>query len=633
MQVQFAFEHRRSMYRSLMLCNLLFSVLLVRHAHGGPALTVQVIGQGEVSVDPPPPYSSGQTVTLTFSPSGGHQFITKPDVPPAAHDDPNLGWVFDHWTASPSVGSNALANPVSFTLNSDTTVYATFLNNGTAAHPSAEQESQLMSISQGSYIGWTTMTQRQANELFFKAELALDEYRTWSERYGQAATLWFGNFERDTASYVYDVCGEGMTWAGVHLQALALKHFALPEDQETLDDIARVLDAMDRNTRIAGDGYCIRFSGYTSDPAWQWYYQPSDKGFYTGASPFTNYTYIASTSCDVHSGYFLGLASVLGLCMDDPALWDQAAAIVERIVDRLILDNWRLCDGHWALQDCPEVCTNLDQLQKRCAYWADPVKYAAFQTEIENYTLDLGTIQSLYEGGYWEAWMDYGRGFGITLLETDLQKFSEYQAAWRTRYNEIWLHQNPYYTGVINYFDDGQLPAQAFAQIQGLLLAYPDGVKWHRQVDLFADPRFTAYDGSSVVEAALPNQRVHADFDPQRSAAKAQGGYLSYAYQNTNMELYLVYWLGRAAGTIPAPLWPPDPGTLSEAWVDFTWTDFGDGSVKHPFPTLDEAITALVDGGTIHLFPGNDPTPRVISKPLQMIGYGTGSTRLGSSLN
>ncbi len=519
------------------------------------SLTVNIIGQGTYSVDPPGPWIAGTTVKVSFSPSTGNQFITKPDVPTVDTNDPNHGWAFDHWSygaTTPQFGNLALANPATLTLNSNTTIYATFLNNGTAAHLTATQESQLMDISRNIWSGWNEMTQTQANELFVKAELALAEYRNKTERYGQAASIWFTNFDRTEGGHVYDYCGEGMTWSGMHLAALAMKHAVMPSDQQTLDDIQRVLDAMDRNTTIAGNGYCIRFSAPTNDPAWQWYYQADNGGAYTGQAPYTDYTYIATTTRDVHTGYFAGLAAVLTYCADVPALYGQAATIVERVVDRLILDSWRLKDGHCSLT-CEFNNTILQQLQKRCAYKANPVKYASFATDIANYTLDIGTQKTMFDSEYWVDWMNWGRAMGIIDLETNPTKRQQFMAHIKSKYDTVFTYQNVMNIAVANYYDPGTMPAWGHAQAQGLLLAYPDGIKWLRKVDLFQDNRFTTRDATYVNQAALPHQRVRADWDPQRSPAKAQGGELNYAYQYTNIDLYFAYWMLRLSGDIPAP--------------------------------------------------------------------------------
>jgi hypothetical protein len=519
----------------------------------GPTLTVNIVGQGSYSVDPPGPWTTNQTVKVSFYPSSGNQFFTKPDVPTAPVTDPLHGWAFDHWsfgTTTPQFGNEALANPASITLDTSKTIYATFLNDGTSAHPTATQESQLMDIGRSIWSGWGEMTQTQANELFVKAELALAEYRNTTQRYGQATSIWFTNFDRIEGGHVYDFCGEGMTWSGLHLAAVCMKHSQMPSDQQTIDDIQSVLTALDRNSRIGGDGYALRFSGPANDPAWQWYYQSYNAGWFYGVAPWTDYAVIKTTTRDVHTGYFLGLAAVLQYCSDVPTLYNQAVTITERIIDRLILDNWYLKDGK-GQQELNN--TILKQLQYRVGYKANPTKYSSFATTIANYTLDIGTQYSLYDSNYWVNWMNWARAYGICILETNPSKLATQGAHLKSKYDAVYAHQNVQQIAVANMFDPGTMPAWGHAQGQGLMLAYPDGVKWYRKVNLFQDPRFTTRDATYVNQAALPNQRLHHDFDPQRSAAIATGSELNYSYQHTNHEFPYAYWMLRLSGDIPAP--------------------------------------------------------------------------------
>lgn len=520
-----------------------------------PILTININGTGTVTADPQPPYTLGQQVKLSFSPSSGQQMVSKPSVPPSQPGDPNEDWVFSHWsfnTTTPNGTPGALDNPATITMDDHKTVYVTFLQKGTGAHMTSTQESQLMDIARSIWSGWNAMTQAQADELYQKAENYLNEARTHNMKWGQPATIFWNDFER-TAAGGYDVLGEGTTWAGVHLTALCLKHAVNPSDQQTLDDIDDVLDALDRNTLITGTpGWVSRFSGPSSDPAYYWYYSnvSSSVGAYQGASPWTDYTWLGHPTRDTHTGLFMGLASVLELCDDNQTLYNKAATIAERVVDRLIADNWIITDGHCF---CEFNLSRLEQLQKRVAYRANPTKYSGFWNDISGYNLDLGTPKSLYDSDYWTDWMGWGQAWGIALLETDPVTLQGYKDHFKAKYDQMFDHLNPFYVGVVGYFDNGQLPAWHQASLEGLLLGYPDGIYWQREVDLHQDARYTYQNADFVQEAAPTNQRVHVDFDGQRSAADALGGNNDLSYQLTNFAMYLTYWMGRASGKIPAP--------------------------------------------------------------------------------
>lgn len=58
----------------LLLAALLCTAALPSYAEPNVSLTINVVGQGDVNVNPPPPYSNGQVVTLTAVPDAGWTF-------------------------------------------------------------------------------------------------------------------------------------------------------------------------------------------------------------------------------------------------------------------------------------------------------------------------------------------------------------------------------------------------------------------------------------------------------------------------------------------------------------------------------------------------------------------------------
>lgn len=518
-------------------------------------VTVNVVGQGSYSIDPAGPYQTNDTITITFSPSAGQQMVTKPDVAPAAQGDPNAGWCFSHWTysATPaeSLGSpwNGLDNPATFTLTGDLTLYAHFLNNGTTCHPTANQESQLMDIARNTWSGFDALTTNQASQMYVKAEGWNDIIRDKHIKWGQMSTMWFKDFER-TMYHYYDFLGEGMAWSGMYLAALSLKHSQMPTDQQTITDMNTLLDAMDRNTVIQGaPGYVARYSGLTSDPIYQAYYQNYGPGSYTGSAPYTDYTWLAHPTRDTMTGICVGLAAVLQYCQDTATL-NKAKTIAERVVDRMDADSFWVRD----IQGSAELPNaNLTQLVKRVGYKANPTKYSGYYGDITGFThLSLST-KTLYASDYWTAWMGWTQMWAIATLEWDATRIANYKEDFQSAYASLYLHMNTLYAAATTSFPSPDLEPWVTATHQGNLLSAADGVKWTWEVDLHSDPRFTYRDSTYVNEAALPNQRYHVDFDPQRSAAVAQGGYNYYAYCHTNVDLIWAYWAGRVSGAIPAP--------------------------------------------------------------------------------
>jgi hypothetical protein len=519
-------------------------------------LSVNVVGQGAYSVNPAGPYTVGQNVTITFSPSSGAETVTKPDVAPAAAGDPNAGWIFNHWTKSSTpvdttvTPYDGLDNPAVITLSLPTnTVYAHFLNTGSTAHPTANQKSQLMDIARGTWSGWDSLTTTQKSQLQVKANHWNDIIQSNHVKWGQLCTVWFKDFER-TNEHFYDYLGEGITWSGMYLAGLTLKHSQMPSDQPTLTQMNALLDAMDRNTVIQGaPGYVSRFSGPSSNAIYQAYYQSYGPGAYQGASPYTDYTWLAHPTRDSHTGLFVGLATVLQYCQDTTTV-NKAKTIAERVVDRLILDSFWVRD----IQGSIELPTaNLTQLQKRVAYKANPTKYSSFYSDITGFShLDM-SIKTLYASDYWTAWMTWSQMWGIAMLEWDANRLATYKEDLRSGYGSVYTHMNNLYVTAATSFPSPNLEPWVYATHQGNLLAAADGAKWTWEVNLFDDPRFTDRDSEFVVEAALPNQRAQVDFSPHRSAATALGGYNYYAYSHTNVDLLWSYWAGRVSGAVPAP--------------------------------------------------------------------------------
>ena len=523
------------------------------------ALKVIMKGKGTVIPDSPPPYRVGQTITLSFSPSGGAQFSTKPDVPVAAETDSLFGWVFDHWSYSEhsEQSGSGLDNPLTITLQKDMDLHVTFLPMGTAAHPNPTQYQQLKAISEGRYEGWTTLSPSQQKGIGEKARHYRDEYLHYNEKWGQPATVWWEDFQRKVP-FGYDYLGEGTTWAGLHLQALALQYSVMPDDVENQQAILRVLEALDRNSLIMGvPGRVARFSGPTDDKAYHWYYKDVKVGAFQGHAPWEDMTWLGKPTRDTHTGLFTGLATVAALCRDHAKIYDLARTLTERVVDRLIEDQWKIKGiqkGYQALNE-----KSLKQLQMRVAYQFNPEKYSHFKKDIDNFTLKLKEGKGLYENLYWVEWMTWARAFGTIILESSPEKRQQYILQVNGFFEKKVNHLNPYYTGITCYLNslnnnssmEEGLYDKSRALLEGLLLAFPDGIKWHREVNLFEDGRFEAKDEKHVVTAVLPNQRVNADFNAQRSAARAKGGGNRQSYQFTNFDMYLLYWLGRAGGRLP----------------------------------------------------------------------------------
>lgn len=544
---------------------LLCLALSAFSAHGNKTesplvLTISIKGKGLVVSDPLPPYTKGQSVTLTFYPSGGWEFVTKPDVPVASENDSFQGWIFDHWSYSGFSWQEqaGLENPLTITLQSDTTLYVSFIEQGTGGHLTGKQYQQLMSLRTGNFQGWQPVSDEQRQELFKKSEYYLTNFKTNHLKWGQPVTVWWKDFARHNP-LGYDYLGEGTTWSGLALLALALKYNEMPGDTVTIRDITDILEAISRNIQITGTpGRVARFSGPANDEAYRWYYENTKVGAHQGVNPWQEMIWLGKPTRDTHTGLFTGLSAIGHFCRDNPLIAGLAGQITEQVVDRLIADNWKIK----GLDNDPGVINKKDlkQLQMRTAFFFNPDKYARFKNRIGHFHLPVKNGEGLYSDSYWKEWLNWGRYFGIILLETSGTKRIRQIEKINTLFEKKKLHLNPFYTGITAYLNslakNKIIPPGSDrwlqAELEGLLLAYPDGIKWNREVDLFEDPRFSVRNSKYMKEAALPNQVVNADFNGQRSAARARGGHNRQAYQLTNFDLFLMYWLGKASGRLDA---------------------------------------------------------------------------------
>ncbi len=523
-----------------------------------PKLTISMTGQGAYDLIPPPPYMPGQAVKVVFHPSGGQLLTgTSPYVPPAAEGDPNAGWIFSHWSwnsgYAPQFANPGVEPVVNLVMDADKTIYATFIEAGSTAHPTAQQEQELMQIARGNYVSWTGLSPSQVDALHTKIEKIYADEKAHYQWWGQVTSaIWYGDFGR-TQPDALDTIGEGMTWTGMHMAGMAMKHSVMPNDAETLAAINTALDAIDKCSWVTGTpGRMARFSGPANSAPYQWYYNQAygSVGVHDAMAPYEGEKWLGAPTRDLHTGLFIGLGAVLHYVQDQDT-WDKAQMLTERIIDRLIADQWVITDGF--VNTTNNATTQ--QLQYRVAYKANPTKYASLLAPIQDFPGLTPDVRSLYHSVYWDRWMVWGRSWIITLLELDPVRKQEFRTRIQNAYNaSARNHMNPFYAAVATLNDEGNLVPDAYATLQGWLLSHPDGPRRYWRSDLGTDPRYTPYtDPNYVVEPALAHHRFHTDFDGQRSAARTNNGNNTFGYTYSNWEVNMYYWMGRVSGAIPAP--------------------------------------------------------------------------------
>lgn len=522
---------------------------------------VEIRGRGRVTADRPPPYRPGEKVRLTFTPSTGARTAAKPDAPPAMDPaDPWAGWVFSHWSWSADHapgGQPLLQNPVEVTVPEDgRKLYATFLPLGTLAHLTSEQELQLRAISQRRFAGWTEPSALQIRELERKAEHYLEEYRRYHEKWGQVASVIYHDFDRRKEATL-EYLGEGATWTGLHLAALALKYRALGGDATTVADIGRALDAFDILTQITGTpGRIARFAGPPEDPAYHVYWSNYRLGAHRGAPPWEHLTWLAWPSRDTYVGSFAGFAALLAH-VDDPAVRARVVTLVTRVVDRLLADNWVILDGKGNETPNNEP---LVAVIKRTALTADPEKYQSFADDVARYRLPHGGTRDLDHDTYWVNNLEWSRRLALLPLTPPGPQRDQFVRVIREDYAKVRAHMNVGWAAVA-WLTAGGLEEADRVTLVGGLLDYPDPPKWKYRVDLALDPvnfpprrGLLGEDEKHRKYAALPSERIPQDFNWQRSGSQRKGGDFDVPYLHSGFDFYLAYWAGRVAGVVPAPI-------------------------------------------------------------------------------
>lgn len=540
---------------------LWFAVLPLSGGAADPVVPfVEIRGHGRVTADRPPPYLPGEKVRLAFTPSTGARTAAKPDAPPATDpSDPCAGWVFSHWSWSADSapgGQPSLQNPVEVTVPpAGRRLYATFLPLGTLAHLTPGQESQLRAITQGRFEGWTPPSAVQVHGLERKAELYLEEFRRHHEKWGQVASVVYHDFDRRHEATL-EYLGEGATWTGLHLAALALKYRAQGREPATVADIGRALDAFDILTQITGTpGRIVRFAGPPEDPAYQVYWSHYRWGAHRGVPPWAHLTWLAWPSRDTYVGSFTGFAALLAY-VDDPAIRARVVALVTRVVDRLLVDDWMILDGkgNKTRNNGP-----LKAVIKRVALSADPDRYRIFAADVAGYRLGHGGTRDLDHKVYWVNNLEWSRRLALLALTPPGSQREQFARVIREDYGRIRTHMNVGWAAVA-WLTAGGLDEAARATLVGGLLDYPDPPKWKNQIDLALDPAhfpprrgLLGEDKKYRRYAALPSERVASDFNWQRSGAIRAEGDFAVAYLHSGFDFYLAYWAGRVAGVVPAP--------------------------------------------------------------------------------
>lgn len=433
-----------------------------------------------------------------------------------------------------------------------------------AAPLTADQEQALRAAARGETSDWPGLSAAQSAALFAKVDAYSARYRKVHLPHGQNADIRWNGPDRSEPA-VYEGIGDSAAWTGHYLAALAFQ-YKVTGEARLLTDILGVLDTFDRLTRVTGrPGYIARFAAPADDPAYERYYRVYGRGedpdrpglgksAYRGVDPWAGQVWLGNSSRDTYDGVGLGLAMVWAH-VEDPGVRERVRTIVERVVNRLIGDEWRLIDGK-GHQTRPTPWWNLAWL--RIALSVAPEKFAPLAEDYEDLCGRLvesgARVRDRWTKEYFPNNLMFARILVLCTLEDDPAKRDALRNVLRDMYQgQARDHLNAHFAAVYTAGASDPDDSVARATLQGMLADYPDPPKLSRAVDHRGDAGIETKNDSMTLYALLTRERPPVDFLWQRSPCLIQAGYDAPVDEFPALDLILPYWIGRSCGAIPAP--------------------------------------------------------------------------------
>lgn len=424
------------------------------------------------------------------------------------------------------------------------------------------QEEALRALARDESFSWPGMTSGQAKALFKKAEAYLDAYHRYHLPYGLNADVWWHDDDRSSV-YRLEGLGDSATWSGHYLAALALRHHIAP-DPGLRKRILDVLEKFDLLIEVSGQrGYIARFAAPATDAGYQGYYRVYGRGedperpglglkAYRGVTPYEDLVWLGYSSRDIYDGVNYGLAAAFHFS-DDDEIRERIRNIVAMAASRLIEDQWDILDGKgnrtrgndffkmaWMrliLAVCPDRFSHLEE---------------EYQRLCDRLTARGPRVYDIRYGEYFANNLNFIRMFTLCLLETDPERKKALQDVLRQMHETAAPHLNAHFAAIYVIATGDKENPKARAALQGLLIDFPEPPKFGREVDLRNRSDIEQFNDGYTRYAQLPRERVPTDFMWQRSPCVSHGSW-DLPFEFPGLDLFLPYWMGRAASIIPAP--------------------------------------------------------------------------------
>jgi len=157
--------------------------------------------------------------------------------------------------------------------------------------------------------------------------------------YGMILDPMYGSPEHPDAITNYTRCGDSAIWTGHYLAAQAFRYGAT-QTAESLTEIHRALDGVERLVKITGNGLLARCA-FPADSPYAGMMAEEEKrhGLTSGTIDGQPWLWIGNTSRDQYLGVFFGLTAVWNL-VPDPSAQARTAALATEMLDNLTSRAW-----------------------------------------------------------------------------------------------------------------------------------------------------------------------------------------------------------------------------------------------------------------------------------------------------
>lgn len=346
----------------------------------------------------------------------------------------------------------------------------------------------------------------------------------------------------------YVRCGDSALWTG-HLLAAEAFRWSMTRDEDALDGAWAAMRAIRRLVEINGVGVPARcafpanweFAASAAD-------QEKDNGVYQADIDGEPYIWIGNTSRDQYLGLLFGLNAAF-VHTDDPELHDAAAALVTRMLDRLLERNWSVVmpNGQSANTFAVRVDQQLALLKTGARL--NPERYAARYDQARRSGATATYLPILFDvlddnSSYFKFNLNHLTFYLLLAGDTNDPSRGAYLRSFELMRRTTDDHGNAYFD-LLDTAIRGR-DARRDANIRRLLDEWLTRPRRDPFVDLRGKVRQC---GSRACDPIPVPDRVTTDFLWQRSPFQLSGGGTGRV-EGAGLDYILPYWMGRYFGVL-----------------------------------------------------------------------------------